>query len=208
MKIKRLAFPQGDYIARDKSTCKINQICLHHTVSNGTAEAVSDWFASDKGNSKVATPFVIALDGTVLQLFDPETGWAYHTGVYGHGDANCIGIEIVNAGPLVKKADKYYWCDGRYEYKGLVFDCVKPFRDTSRYWAQYTDAQMIAVAELCKSLIAKFGVKNTLLDNLVYDKKFGSFNGIISHVNIRPDKTDLSPAWDFNKFKELLNGKI
>ena len=243
MRIKRFGFYKGDYFQRDSQAVsgsplavsgkganppassmpapfskgglyEQKQIVWHHTVSNGSAEAVAEWFGADHGASKIATAYVIALDGTILQLFDPVDGWAYHTGLYGQGDKNVIGIEIVNAGPLVKKTvknllngkdeEKYFWLDGKYEFTGKVFDNGKVWRGISQYWAAYTDTQIQAVGELTAWLCDRFDIPKKVLSDLAFKAEYCNWKGIIAHCNIRKDKSDVSCAFDFMKAQKVL----
>lgn len=209
-KTSKANFPKEQYYQVPQGI-RPTQIVLHHTVSNGEAKAVEDWWCMDDhsdGNDIVATPYIIEKDGEVVELYDPQYGWAYHTGKYVAKDKFAIGIEIINAGPLVARDGKYFWWNGTKEYIGPVHRAGKAWRTTNLYWAGYTEEQYIHVANLCKDLCERFSIPKTVVSNFTYDiTKYhvDVFKGIISHHNIRSDKTDLSPAWDFAKFTALLN---
>jgi len=174
------------------------QIVLHHTVSS-TAKSVSNWFKADLGKSKIATAFCVDKDGTVYQLFDPKC-WAWHIGKGSTMDNNkaSIGIEVVNEGTLEKRGEKFYWFDGKYEFKGEVVKLDTEWRGV-KYVANYTKAQIEATHELLWYLFDKFpAIEHKFTNTFEYDKKYLDFNGVTMHVNLRSDKTDLSVAWNLN----------
>ncbi len=80
------------------------------------------------------------------------------------------------------------------------FDCVVDFRDYS-YFDNYTPAQVVAANELVLVLCEQFGVPKVLLphdDRFTFNPQTTTFNGVLTHCNVRLDKTDLSPAWDWS----------
>jgi N-acetylmuramoyl-L-alanine amidase len=83
----------------DERTSAISMVVLHYTGMISGAAAI-DWLANPE--SKVSAHYVVAEDGTVLQMVD-ETKRAWHAGrSWWRGTANVnsasIGIEIVNPG--------------------------------------------------------------------------------------------------------------
>jgi len=182
------------------------QIVLHHTVSSSSKSTIN-YFQEDKGKSKIAVAYVIDKDGTVFQLFEPEY-WAWHIGKGSTIDNNkqSIGIEIVNEGQLIKRndLDYYWWYDsklypqGRVKYTGKPFDLGYVWRGF-QYFASYTDKQVESVQQLLDYLTDKFNIKRNFTGNFNYLKSYLDYEGVVMHVNLRPDKTDLSPAWDLNK---------
>lgn len=184
------------------------QVVLHHTVS-ATGKNVASWFGSDKGKSRVAVAYVVEVDGTVYQLYESDSNWAYHIGKGStkHHNEVSIGIEIANEGSLTKKGDKFYWFDGKYEYKGKVVTLTTPFRGVS-YFASYSDAQFNAVVELLDKIFNEHPtIKRQFSNTFDYDKKWLEYNGVVMHVNLRKDKTDLSPAFDIKKLNDHITKK-
>jgi N-acetyl-anhydromuramyl-L-alanine amidase AmpD len=177
-----------------------NHIVLHHTVSSGE-KGVYEWWCND--GKKVATAYVVDKDGTIYEYFDPKY-WSYHLG----GKAakchniNSIGIEIANEGALIKSDDNYYWFSRKNKYKGKVFEYE--WRGI-KYWAEYTTEQFEAVTQLINYLCNKFNIPKTVYEK--YDFNFDllkNFRGIISHCNVRKDKTDISPAFNLALLKQLI----
>lgn len=182
-------------------------IVLHHTVSS-SGQFVDDWWKKDNGTSRVAVSFIVEKDGTVTQLFDPAY-WAYHIGK-GSNDLHnkrSIGIEIVNEGLLTCKVEgnqtKYFWLDGKHEFKGNVFKCQKLWRG-SYYFAHYTEEQVQAVAELVKKLCEQLNIPKSILTDFEYMPGYLMHKGIASHHNLRADKSDVSPAFPLQRLMEMI----
>ncbi len=196
--------PEKDYFPEET---KKTQIVLHHTVSSGTAKSVRDYFEQKAG--RVGVPFIIDKFGNILCLFNPKH-WAYHLGLTTADNLACnkksIGIELVNEGILsresVGKDVVYQWTFGKFF--GKVKQLPELWRG-SYFFADYRVEQIIAVAELCKKLCADFGIPKNVLGTFDYSKDYHNYNGIIGHCNVRSDKSDISPAFNYELFKEVLN---
>jgi N-acetyl-anhydromuramyl-L-alanine amidase AmpD len=181
---------------------KKDLIILHFTAGTSAASAANGW------TQHVAVPYVIDLDGTIYELFDPAC-WAFHLGIKGDPhhvqDMRSIGIEIANVGPLKKVGSQMnFWpadfgtkfCDegdtGRYVRQG--------FR-TMDYFAAYPKQQMEAVAALVSYLCDRFSISKSLppsTKQFECDPGFyGSYKGIATHANFRQDKWDIGPAFDW-----------
>jgi N-acetyl-anhydromuramyl-L-alanine amidase AmpD len=177
-----------------------NHIVLHHTVSK-SEKGVYEWWCND--GKKVATAYVIDKVGNIYEYFNPKY-WSYHLGgkAAKYHNINSIGIEIVNEGALSVKDDNYYWFNGKNKYDGKVFEYE--WRGI-KYWAQYTDKQFDAVVELVTFLCDKFNIPKLVYDKLDYNfELLNKFRGIISHCNVRNDKTDISPAFNLGLLKQLV----
>ena len=80
------------------------------------------------------------------------------------------------------------------------FDLIQPFRG---YWYfdAYDAAQVKACIELVNALCVQFKIPKALLpkgSRFVFNQVYAQFNGVLSHCNVRADKSDLSPAWDWD----------
>lgn len=200
MDIIQLPIDKKEYFAEENEKAAI---CLHHTVSAGSANAVKQYFESTP--ERVGVAFMVEKSGGIFQLFN-EKYYSYHIGKGSTTKDNkkIIGIEIINEGILKKKGDKYYWFDGKQLYKDEPFILNEPWRNEN-YFARYTEAQFISTVELCKYLCNKHNIPRSVLTGYDYKKEYFQFKGILSHHNLRPDKTDVSLAFDLKRFQaELL----
>lgn len=198
MILKRKYLDDNQYIKRKY---KKTQIVLHHTVSSNFNSVYWAW---QQSKDRIGTAFVINKKGIVYELFPPEY-WAYHLGGKSAKEHNMqsIGIELVNEGPLVKNNDDYFWFNGQLEYEGEVSESLE-WRGY-KYWAKYTDAQYESLAELLKIICCKFKIPDVVYASHNYNfELLNNFKGVISHCNVREDKTDISKAFNFNKLMDYL----
>lgn len=197
-----------------------SQICLHHTVSSGSADGVISWWNQDP--QKIATQFIIDGTGKIFQLYSSKY-WAHHLGIKStflqkmgftdHGTRNVllnkssIAMEICNWGGLVKADDGTFhpakWDTTLKKYVPYMKVTIadenvqiydKPFRDFL-YFEKYTPEQIISVGRLVVYLCDKWGIPKTYNSSLwdVSKNALGGVPGIWSHVSYRQDKSDLMP---------------
>jgi N-acetyl-anhydromuramyl-L-alanine amidase AmpD len=174
-------------------------IVLHHTVSSTARSALTWWGMTAE---RIGTAYVIDKDGTVCQAFSPNF-WAHHLGMKHPRNTELnrcsIGIEIANEGPLWKQeGGGFHWNDGRTIYRGEVVE-TPAWRGLKGYWAAYTPQQYAALDELLAILLGRFNLKPTYCDSLDLDLTAPDRFSIYSHRNVRRDKSDLSPAFDFSR---------
>lgn len=174
-------------------------IVLHHTVSNGTADSVINWWNSTP--EAVAVSYIIDKAGKIYETFDDKY-WSWHIGMGATREHNkrSIGIELINVGILEKHGPKICWANTNVEY----LDPYEYYEEAWRgyhYFAKYTDAQYATLKSLLKVLCDKHNIPYEVITSYQYDKSLLNFKGIISHHNVRSDKTDVSRAFDFTKIK-------
>lgn len=188
------------------STPPKKYITLHHTMGFLSNDIVN------LTSSKVSVPFTIDTQGRIYQLFNPKY-WAYHIGSSPKKSSwenttlskITIGIELCNFGPLIEDPNnpnllRDYW--------GFLY-CTKDNQEAYKkvsyrgydYYAAYTDAQYKALDSLLLKLCREFNIPHTFLH---HTKRFDFMYdipkaGIWSHSNVRKDKYDLSPAFDFRR---------
>lgn len=209
MKIVQEKFPETQYykVANDKKI-----IVLHHTVSGvGVAGDINWWKQTPE---KVGTPFIIARDGVITQIFD-EKYWIHHLGIkatqlkqFGSTLSNdrlnqlSIGIEIDSWGGLVKRNGKWYNGVGGEIPACDVQEYPKGYRGYYGF-EKYTALQLIALKELLKLLCNKWKIKKDYFPEM-FDfnaKAIKGYHGIWSHTSYRPDKSDVHPQ---NELIQLL----
>ncbi len=164
-------------------------------------------------NQHVSVPFVVGRNGIIYNLFASKY-WSYHLGPGAIGgntamSKECIGIEISNIGPLKKVGDNLVTTYSDTDiYCSLseteLYTKLNTKYRNFEYFATYTDVQYGAISQLLKFLCAKYNLPKTFLNEperyaIMTDTSFKNFVGIASHVNCRPDKVDIGPAFQWNK---------
>jgi N-acetylmuramoyl-L-alanine amidase len=165
-----------------------DSVVIHYTAQTSTDGAVRS--LSDP-KRKVSAHFVIGRDGLIIQMV-PLNRQAWHAGrssYHGRVGYNkySIGIELVNAGPLVCDNDNNY----RTWYKSKIPNDQVEF-GRGYHWHSYTKEQIDACWDLCDLLLDTYGIKE-----------------ILGHEEISPGrKTDPGPAFPLDKFRDrLLNSR-
>ncbi len=174
-------------------------------------------------------------DGVVVQTM-PKGSWAYHLGAIGSSalHLNSVGIELCNYGYLTKGGytSKGKWIAKEpntfYTYVGSVVPleqvCDLGFKFRGfQYYHKYSDKQLKEFSLLLKQEMLNNGIKhnqgllqwvkeattqNEIIkafdykDNAFYGKVFG----VLSHTNVRRDKSDMSPQPNLiQMLKDLYN---
>jgi N-acetyl-anhydromuramyl-L-alanine amidase AmpD len=183
-------------------------IVLHFTAGTTAQSAVSTWRTTPE---HVATAYVVDLDATVYEVFPPEC-WAYHLGIRGGTplERRSIGIEIANVGPLQpSQADSNVlnWWPREWGQKYCTREQADRYVEANyrqkRFFATYPVAQLDAVGRLVRYLCERFGIPRRLpasAARLECDlAAFAGYKGIATHVNFRPDKWDVGPAFDWER---------
>lgn len=178
-----------------------DSICYHFTagVLTGDISALT--------TQHVSVPYVVARDGTVYELFNPDF-WSYHLGIGStfsnkERSSRTIGIEISNIGPLKLKDDGILY-DAYDKGYCLATDTAAYTKVDFRgyhYFANFTDAQYAAIKDLTLQLTQKYKIAYEFLEPA---KRFEFLTsvpkkGIVTHANYRSDKSDLAPNFDFSR---------
>ena len=172
-------------------------IVLHFTAGY-------DWqgaYATFKKPGRVATPFLVGLDGTIYRLFD-ERCWAYHLGIKGRASENSrhdkrsIGIEIVNIGPAWSKNG--HWVD----YTGKTWPAdhiIKGANRGAQGGVAFPQLQVDAVCALVNWLLCEYRIPRRIpADSTGFQLPVvAGFRGVATHQMFRRDKYDLGPAFPY-----------
>ena len=189
---------QNNYIERHHSK---QQIVLGNTFSEHMNH-VNGWKTRNGGKFKRVSTYTIDFYGNIHQHYPPEYYSHYFniTGV----DEHIITISIENEGWLVKDIvnDEYI------NYVGNIYnrkdDVIEKSWRGQKFWAPYTNNQLDSTVKLCKYLCDTFGIsKETVSHNTKFDDVH-EFIGVTYKSNFGKHYTDLSPAWDYNTFKNKL----
>jgi N-acetyl-anhydromuramyl-L-alanine amidase AmpD len=178
------------------------QIVLTHT-----SRTLFDYMVSIKyrfGGKPVRLPhYIVGRDGKVINLLNDTTN-----GRFTNNDRineKAIVISLENLGWLEKEPLKLHhinWIGNIYKEK--VVD--RKWRDYF-FWHPYTDIQLEKTAKLCRELSEKHGIELKCIGHNTKVRGVESFLGIITRSNFDEFATDVSPAFDFEKFNKLLDNE-
>ena len=82
-------------------------------------------------------------------------------------------------------------------YKGKVFE--KKWRDFY-FWQPYTEKQVDSTVELCKELFEKTSITSNVVEHNTKINGIHKYEGVVTRSNFYTEKTDLSPAFNFEDF--------
>ena len=212
--IHRHYLDKGEYL---KKPGKLEYCFLHHTAGRENPyRTIDHWNKDTRG--RVATEFVIGgqshktsndeYDGVVVQAF-PESGYGWHLGKTGSGHMNrhSIGIEICSAGWLSQDpgTENYLTYFKSKVAEDQIIKLDEPFRGKLHYHT-YSEKQIEAVEKLLRYIaerdqidmrlglrqwIKKYGPKKAF--EFQEDAYYGKVKGLLSHTNVRRDKSDVYP---------------
>lgn len=190
-----------------------NQIVLHFTVGY----LKGDIAALSRNNIHISTPFVIARNGKIINLWS-SAYWSYHLGKAAiggntNGSKRTIAIEISNIGFLKRIGDKLVtvysdndvYCDISDTQLYTKLDI--PYRG-EQYFATYTDKQYKSLHLLLRYLTAEYDIPMAFLPedkryDIVTESELVNFRGITSHVNYRSSgKWDIGPAFNWRRITQ------
>lgn len=192
------------------------QVVIHYTAGYLKGDVATLTTPSNH----VSVPFIIARNGTILNLWS-SAFWSYHLGPGARGgntagSKRTIAIEISNIGYLNKvgnnlvspysSTDVYCSLDEKQFYTELD----APYRD-HRYFATFTNRQYQSLIILLRYLTAQYNIPKTFLSTadryrVGSAEMMTNFKGITSHVNYRSSgKWDIGPACDWDR---LINGVL
>ena len=190
-------------------------IVLHFTAGGSVEGAYQSWLSTQE---RVATAYLVDLDGHIYEVFDP-TFWACHLGVAAahnpgyRQDKRSIGIEIVNWGGLKLDPGEQLNCwpkQYRTRYCGANEKARyvgKSFRGID-YFAAFPEAQQAAVCRLTRSLCDQFAIPKQIPSDAQRDRLdwsyYENYKGVASHQNFHAEKTDIGPAFDWERLRRVL----
>jgi hypothetical protein len=179
-----------------------SQILLTHT-----SRPLMDIMVSIKyrfgGKPHKLPHYFVDREGKVIQVLDNK-----QNGNYSSNDrinSKSIVICLENLGWLEKKPLTTYhinWIGNIY--KGNIVD--KKWRDYF-FWQPYTEIQVEKTAELCRKLSNEMDISLNCIGHNTKVKGCESFLGILTKSNFDEFATDLSPAFNFEQFKKLLENE-
>jgi N-acetyl-anhydromuramyl-L-alanine amidase AmpD len=184
----------GDFKPTGKQKKK-HQIILTHSSRNGL-EYLQSLKYRYNGDFKRIPNYFISRDGKVLQFLNNSE----HTNYFKEPNINrnSIIICLENLGWLQKEPLTDYYVNWIGDiYKGKVFE--KKWRDYY-FWHPYTEKQLDVTVELCKELFKDMSISPTIVGHNTKINGIQKFEGVVTRSNFYSDRTDLSPAFNFEEF--------
>lgn len=147
--------------------------------------------------------YIITNQGIIHQLLSDEE----YSSIFKDENINknSIIICLENLGWLNKEPLKDYYINwiGNI-YKGVVFD--RKWREHF-FWEPYKEEQMISLSNLCKDLTKKNSITKKLIGHNTKIHGIEKIKGIVTRSNFDSNFTDVTPAFDFDKFNKLLGNE-
>lgn len=179
--------------------CIKKQIVIGNTY-NKDMKHVIGWKKRHNGGYKKTAAFTIDAAGVVYKHFEPSFQSKYFGKL--ELDTKSIIILIENEGWLTRKnADSVF-----YNWKGNIYNGIvvgKMWKGHNK-WAQYTDEQFESCVELVKNLCDEFFIPNVAISHNTKIEDLSDYQGVLTKSNIEKYYNDLTPAWDFEKFKNKI----
>lgn len=189
-----------------KPNWPISGLVIHFTAA-GSGRGTADYFSkkqvtwTENGQQKTAVVqasahLVIDRDGTTYQCVNfADRAWHAGPATLWNGkpiktNANdfTIGIEIANWGQVTMLPNGGYQTYLKTPFKGTPFHRASD----NTWWEQYPEAQVNAVIQATKIIVAKFPA-------ITRDQVTG-------HENIQSNKRDPGPAWPWQHFLDAVYG--
>jgi N-acetyl-anhydromuramyl-L-alanine amidase AmpD len=147
--------------------------------------------------------YVVAKDGSVIQTLSEEqySDFFYYSQI----NEQSIIVSLENLGWLEKVPlkDQYTNWIGNI-YKGAPYE--KKWRDYF-LWEPYTEAQMLSTAELCIKIVNKHNIEKKSVGHNTLINGIENHGGIVSRSNYNNDFTDVSPAFNFDRFVNYIKNE-
>ena len=168
-------------------------LVMHYTAATTAASAIN-WFLNPI--AQASAHLVIAPDGAVTQ-FAPFNVVTWHAGKSqwnGLSGLNqyAIGIELVNAGRLLRSGDKWTCPVDRCTVPGEdVLIATHKNETKEAAWHEYTSSQLEVSVEIAALLVKTYGLKD-----------------VLGHDDISPiRKSDPGPAFPMGSFRSRAMGR-
>lgn len=167
-------------------------LVIHYTAG-GSAESSVRWFVNPA--SRASAHLVIGRDGSITQLVAFDTivwhaGQSFWEGRQGLNRYS-LGIELDNAGPLVRHGDRWRaWFGVEYD-NAEVIETVHKHETAPRGWHIYPPQQIEVALEVAGLLVRRYGLHD-----------------VVGHEDIAPGrKKDPGPAFPLESFRSRVLGR-
>jgi N-acetyl-anhydromuramyl-L-alanine amidase AmpD len=191
----------GDFKPLGKQKKK-HQIILTHTGRNVENYLVSLRYRYNGKFDRIPN-YVIKKNGDILQLLNDIE----HTNYFKEPNINRNGIIICleNLGWLEKQPLENQYVNWIGDiYNGKPFE--RKWRDYF-FWDKYTDEQIDSLTTLCKTIIKEKRMNKDIIGHNTKVRNVELFEGIVTKSNFDSNITDVSPAFDFEKFRKKIENE-
>ena len=179
-----------------------SQIILCHTSRNSNEYLISLKYRKNKKYDKIPN-FLVTKDGKIIDLLPSET----YSNFFDNHDVNknSVIISLENLGWLEKKQLSSHYINWIGDiYKGVPFE--RKWRDYF-LWDPYTTEQINSLVKLCLDMCQKHKIPIECIGHNTKITNIEKLNGIVSKSNFDQIFTDVSPAFDFDKFTNMLKNE-
>ena len=178
------------------------QIILCHTSRTANEYLISLKYRKNGKYDKIPN-FLISKDGKILDLIPSDS----YCNFFDNEDVNknSIIISLENLGWLEKvQLSPHYnnWIGDIY--KGVPYE--RKWRDYF-LWDPYTPEQIQSLVNLCLQLCKKHKIPIDCIGHNTKITNIEKLKGIVSRSNFDQVSTDVSPAFDFDKFTNMLKNE-
>jgi N-acetyl-anhydromuramyl-L-alanine amidase AmpD len=178
---------------------KKRQIVLCHSFRPAENFLNSLKYRKNGSYDKIPNYF-ITKEGNVLNLISDDSYTNYFDDQ--EVNRNSIIICLENLGWLQKTPLGLSYSNWIGDiYSKSIFQ--KKWKD-KLYWEPYSEEQLNSLVELSKKLLVKFSIDNKFIGHNTKVDGVKLFNGIVCRSNYNSRYTDISPAFDYEKFKNLI----
>lgn len=172
------------------------QILLGHT-SRELVYFINGLLNRRKGHYVKIPNYIISRTGEIHEILSPEK-YASYSHLKTINESSVI-ILLENLGWLEKEPLKNHYINWIGDiYNGKTVD--RKWRDYY-HWQPYTDIQIEQTAILCKDLMNRFNIPFECVGHNTKVSGVEKFSGVLTKSNFDSNCTDLSPAFNFDKFK-------
>ena len=175
------------------------QIMLANT-NRGIKDYTTSLKLRHNGNYNKLPHYIVTKKGDIISVLNPNKV----SGFFGYKDVDkqIIVVLLENLGWLKPKKTKVGLCDWLgNSYVGEVFE--KKWRG-KLLWEPYTTKQLETLGYLLKELCEDFNINNDFIGHNVKVEGVERFKGIVVRSNYSEYFKDISPAFNFDKIKEIL----
>jgi len=179
-----------------------SQIIFCHTSRNSNEYLISLKYRKNKKYDKIPN-FLVTKDGKIIDLLPSET----YSNFFDNHDVNknSIIISLENLGWLEKKQLSSHYINWIGDiYKGVPYE--RKWRDYF-LWDPYTTEQINSLVKLCLDMCQKHNIPIECIGHNTKITNIEKLNGIVSRSNFDQIFTDVSPAFDFDKFTNMLKNE-